>query len=1754
MTADGTLSLTGGGLTFTGGTFSGTPVAVSGEALTFPATGSGQVGTLWLTGADTLTGDVPAGVTLVVRPGNGITATLTPTGDLTNHGTLVVDTVDSYATGKLIVPDGITLTNAGTLHVTREYAGNDYRELDGTFVNHGTTTIDADVRLVGTFTNHGSVTIADGVTFHLDAATDAFTQAAGTLDPTTGTFKVSHGTFTYAGGHAAGSTLQLVDAALVFPSTTAQNGTIRVTGESSTLSGDVPADVVVDVYAGWSQTSTLTLPAAPTANAGTIQVRTFDGYAYANLVIPDGGTLTNDGLLDVVDLGGSSARTRTITGDLVNPGTFHVEATVLVQGDLTNTGTVTVDTGQQLNYGGASPDLFTFTQQSGTVDGDGYLNIAGNRVFDFVDGTLAGAAAHLDGATLTFPTAGDQTGSFDIFNTVTVTGDIPAGILLDVYSDWDATRTLTTAAMPATNHGTIQLRTYDGYAHANLVIPDGGTLTNAGRIEVDDLGGSSARERKITGNLVNTGTLHVTATLLDQGDLTNAGTLTIASGQTLTFGGTSPDLFTFTQQSGTVDGDGYLDVAGNRVVAFVDGSLAGGTAHLDGTDLRFPTAGTQTGVFRIYNTVTVSGDIPAGITLTADPDADRTATIATHGTAYDPAPTTQTSYGTIELGTHDQYGHANLSSPDGTTFVNAGTIHTFATGSLYSTSRTISRVDNQGTIAIDGPTTFTYPPDNLGTDGTLTGGRWELAGAISFTQPAPAFTTNAADVVFEPNGNVAGMALATNDAAGTLTVTGTRTLAVSTFTNDGAVRVDSGSVVAATTDYVQAGGETLLVETSSALSAGGTVTVTGGTLAGIGTVTGALHADGGSVAPGVDPGTPGVLNVDGDYTQSAGGRLDVDIAGTTPGTEHDQLAVTGTATLDGTVGVTPADGYDPAGGTQYTVLDAAAVSGGFAQADPADLAGIHYVPHTTATTAYLEVVRGPFLVTILRDGPDIGDGPIIGNVTSDTGTGISCGIDCDQLFPDGTTVNLVADLPTGGRFDHWIGAPECADGNPYCTIVVTAQREITAVWALEPYTLTVNAASGTGTGTVTSDPAGIDCPSVACEMDQLYGTDVTLTATPDADSVFAGWGVTDCPGTDPCTLTLDADKTVVPVFELKLPDLTVTAVDDPPVTAMVGTSIPVGDTTANVGTEDAPTTLTGYVLSLDDTYDAADLWLDTGRTVGPLAVGTDGTGTTTSMIPVDTPAATYHLLACADALAAVTEGDEGNNCLAATTTIAVTAPLPNLTVTAVADPPAFAAPGDTIEVGDTTANTGLGAAAASTTGYWLSTDEVLDAGDLALSAGRGVPTLAAGVDDGGTASLTIPAETAPGAYRLLACADGGDAIAETDEADNCAVAVEYVTVGSDLVPVVADTFGTDDGGWTVTGALSPPPLVVPTGGNPGGWLTALDASAWSAPAGYLGDQEAAYGGALVFDRSLDVPVTEPPGDDVTLTAGDGTVLVADAVPPADVWTRTVLPLIPDAWTDPSTGAPTTETTLRHVLADLVSVEIRADYADPSTNEGLDSVGLYRPAVAIPPSLADLLTGDVRAGTGEIPAGGRLMVEASTANIGTADAAPSRTTFLLSTDLVVDTGDVTLTGGLTVGALAIGDVTHASAVLAVPGGTTPGTYHLLACADGGGLLPELDETNNCEASGRTLTVTPSTGDLHTDRDTRTPPHVDGTASGGTTSGGGTEATDGTTVAVPALPAPPSDGPTAPVGSTPADGDGGGAATGPVVGGVVTVGGL
>ncbi len=85
---------------------------------------------------------------------------------------------------------------------------------------------------------------------------------------------------------------------------------------------------------------------------------------------------------------------------------------------------------------------------------------------------------------------------------------------------------------------------------------------------------------------------------------------------------------------------------------------------------------------------------------------------------------------------------------------------------------------------------------------------------------------------------------------------------------------------------------------------------------------------------------------------------------------------------------------------------------------------------------------------------------------------------------------------------------------------------LNVVSAVTTFPLTVSV-TGTGTGTVTSSPMGINCGTV-CSTTFAAGT-VALTATAGAGSTFTGWSGP-CSGTGVCNITMNAPQSVTATF------------------------------------------------------------------------------------------------------------------------------------------------------------------------------------------------------------------------------------------------------------------------------------------------------------------------------------------------------------------------------------------------------------------------------------------------------------------------------------------------------------------------------------------------------------------------------------------------------------------------------------------------
>jgi len=155
-------------------------------------------------------------------------------------------------------------------------------------------------------------------------------------------------------------------------------------------------------------------------------------------------------------------------------------------------------------------------------------------------------------------------------------------------------------------------------------------------------------------------------------------------------------------------------------------------------------------------------------------------------------------------------------------------------------------------------------------------------------------------------------------------------------------------------------------------------------------------------------------------------------------------------------------------------------------------------------------------------------------------------------------------------------------------------------------------------------------------------------------------------------------------------------------------------------------------------------------------------------VPSGTAPGSYSLLACADADGGLFESNEANNCAVSPTKVVVQVQRADLESRAASGLPASVLRGGSFSLTDVLANTGDAEAGPSTTSFALSADAT-PGGDLPLTGTRSVGAVAPGATSTASVSVTVPASTAPGVYRVVACADSAGAVTEWDETDNCAV-------------------------------------------------------------------------------------------------------------------------------------------------------------------------------------------------------------------------------------------------------------------------------------------------------------------------------------------------------------------------------------------------
>jgi subtilisin family serine protease len=600
-------------------------------------------------------------------------------------------------------------------------------------------------------------------------------------------------------------------------------------------------------------------------------------------------------------------------------------------------------------------------------------------------------------------------------------------------------------------------------------------------------------------------------------------------------------------------------------------------------------------------------------------------------------------------------------------------------------------------------------------------------------------------------------------------------------------------------------------------------------------------------------------------------------------------------------------------------------------------------------------------------------------VTSEV-SGLTAGAAPGMPFSVTDTVQNVSAVSAGVSATRYYLSPDAVKDAGDVLLIGYRSVPILAGGAVSigPQTVTVPAATALGTYRL-----------LACADDLLAvrETDETNNCVASASTVLVAW-----------------------------PDLAATTLGSLPAGAAPGTSFSVTDTVQNAAAVGAGASLVRYYFSLDAVKDAGDVLLIGYRSVPTLAGGAISSGPRTVTVPAAMPLGSYRLLACADDRLAVKESNEANNCVASATTVVVG--WPDLLTSTVGNPPASVVLGTSFGVTDKVQNAGAVSAGASTARYYLSLDAMKDAGDVLLTGYRIVPILAAGTVSIGVATVAVPATTGPGTYHLIGCSDAGSVVKESDEANNCAASATVVAVGwPDLVtstvvnPPASAVPGT---AFSVTDTVQNTGSVSAAASKTRYYLS-LDAVKDAGDVlltGYRIVPVLAGGGLSIGGAAVTVPATTVPGTYLVIACADAGALVKESNEANNCAASASAVVV--GWPD-----------------------------------------LVASAVSDPPASALV--------------GSPFSVTDAVQNAGSVNSAASVARYYLSLDAVKDAGDVLLTGYRIVPLLAPGAASSGSATVRVPAATVPGMYRLFSCADGGSVVKESNEANNCTASAMTVAI-------------------------------------------------------------------------------------
>jgi subtilase family serine protease len=199
----------------------------------------------------------------------------------------------------------------------------------------------------------------------------------------------------------------------------------------------------------------------------------------------------------------------------------------------------------------------------------------------------------------------------------------------------------------------------------------------------------------------------------------------------------------------------------------------------------------------------------------------------------------------------------------------------------------------------------------------------------------------------------------------------------------------------------------------------------------------------------------------------------------------------------------------------------------------------------------------------------------------------------------------------------------------------------------------------------------------------------------------------------------------------------------------------------NQGTASAGDSYTAFYLSTDTKLDSSDIYLDYDH-VNSLSAGVSSNRSTSVYLDSSLKPGTYYMFAAADDWDDVVESNETNNIAYKAITIGANTK-PDLVINSISA--ISGTSGSSLNFTYKIKNEGSATANSSKTGFYLSTDTALDSADTYLGSDT-VNSLAVGITSTESASLALASTIKSGNYYLIAKADSGNTIIESNENNN----------------------------------------------------------------------------------------------------------------------------------------------------------------------------------------------------------------------------------------------------------------------------------------------------------------------------------------------------------------------------------------------------